>query len=168
MPGGLPGPRTNFENVPAPETGLIVRFDPDTGHWRDPLGRSWNAAVPFDLPDLDVFRIDAATLETTAEYAHVGTVLFGMAVNPASGVVYVSNTEARNEVRFEGPGCVGCHVLSRRVGAFGTQGEAALQGSPQLFKIPHLRNLYQKVGMFGAAPTDSRSGTRSCAPPPAT
>ena len=27
-----------------------------------------------------------------------------MAVNPASGKVYVANTEARNEVRFEGPG----------------------------------------------------------------
>ena len=29
-----------------------------------------------------------------------------MAVNPVSGKVYVSNTEARNEVRFEGPGVV--------------------------------------------------------------
>ena len=27
-----------------------------------------------------------------------------MAVNPVSGKVYVSNTEARNDVRFEGPG----------------------------------------------------------------
>ena len=27
-----------------------------------------------------------------------------MVVNPVSGKVYVSNTEARNEVRFEGPG----------------------------------------------------------------
>ena len=30
-----------------------------------------------------------------------------MAVNPVSGKVYVSNTEARNEVRFEGPGIFG-------------------------------------------------------------
>jgi len=37
-------------------------------------------------------------------YAHVGTILFNMAVNPVSGAVYVSNTEAFNEVRFEGPG----------------------------------------------------------------
>ena len=34
----------------------------------------------------------------------VGTVLFNMAVNPVNGHLYVSNTEARNEVRFEGPG----------------------------------------------------------------
>ena len=30
-----------------------------------------------------------------------------MAVNPVSGAVYVSNTESRNEVRFEGPGVFG-------------------------------------------------------------
>ena len=40
-------------------------------------------------------------------FASVGTVLFNMAVNPVSGQVYVSNTEAHNEVRFEGPGVFG-------------------------------------------------------------
>src|SRR5262249_58710281 len=40
----------------------------------------------------------------TASFAHVGTVLFNMVTNPVSGKVYVSNTDARNEVRFEGPG----------------------------------------------------------------
>src|SRR5213592_5117008 len=34
----------------------------------------------------------------------VGTILFNMVTNPVTGKVYVSNTEARNEVRFEGPG----------------------------------------------------------------
>jgi len=107
MPGGLPGPRTNVEGTPAPETGLIVRFDRGAGEWRDELGRDWSPAVPFELPDLDVFRLDAATLATTTTYAHVGTVLYGMAVNPVSGAVYVTNTEARNETRFEGPGIFG-------------------------------------------------------------
>jgi YVTN family beta-propeller protein len=105
MPGGLPGPTTNAEGVPAPETGLIVRFD--GAAWTDPLGRAWDAAVRFTLPDVDVFRIDAATLAPSAEYAHVGTVLYGMAVNPATGAVYVTNTEAQNHVRFEGPGVFG-------------------------------------------------------------
>ncbi len=107
MPGGLPAPRTNAAGVPGPETGLIVRFDRGAGSWLDGLGRVWDPALRFTLPDLDVFRLDAATLATTAEYAHVGTVLFGMAVNPVTGAVYVSNTEARNDVRFEGPGGFG-------------------------------------------------------------
>ncbi len=37
-------------------------------------------------------------------YRGVGTILFNMAVNPVNGKVYVSNTEAGNEERFEGPG----------------------------------------------------------------
>src|SRR5262249_46816657 len=40
----------------------------------------------------------------TASYAHVGTVLFNMVVHPTNGKVYVSNTDAQNQVRFEGPG----------------------------------------------------------------
>jgi hypothetical protein len=50
--------------------------------------------------------------------------------------------------------CASCHTLSPRNGFFGTDGQTAFQGGPQLFKIPHLRNLYQKVGMFAgdAAP----------------
>ena len=107
MPGGLPPPSTDALGEPAPETGLIVKFDPATGEWNDPLGRDWSAAVRFDLPDDDVFAIDADTLAQTAAFAHVGTTLFNMAVNPATGTLYVSNTEARNEVRFEGPGVFG-------------------------------------------------------------
>src|SRR6185436_17193660 len=109
MPGGLPAPNTNFAGAPGPETGLIVRFDEASGQWRDQLARNWNNAVGFSLPDMDVFEIDAdAPMPSeAASFAHVGTVLFNMAVNPVSGKVYVSNTEARNEVRFEGPGVFG-------------------------------------------------------------
>jgi hypothetical protein len=36
-------------------------------------------------------------------------------------------------------------------GFFGTDGKYTFAFQPQFFKIPHLRNLYQKVGMFGMA-----------------
>ncbi len=105
MPGGLPAPNTNFQLVAAPETGLIVRFDALAGMWTDELGRNWNPAVRFNLPDRDVFAIDANNLAAApTSFQSVGTVLFNMATNPVSGKVYVSNTEAVNEVRFEGPG----------------------------------------------------------------
>jgi DNA-binding beta-propeller fold protein YncE len=107
MPGGLPGPGTNYAGRRAPETGLIIKHDPLTDEWTDPLDRDWGAAVQFSLPDQDVFAIDAATLAQTAAFSRVGTVLFNMAVNPVSGVLYVSNTESPNEVRFEGPGMFG-------------------------------------------------------------
>jgi hypothetical protein len=40
-------------------------------------------------------------------------------------------------------------VLDTAAGLFGTQGRTENVGEPQEFKVPHLRNLYQKVGMFG-------------------
>ncbi|MGH2542800.1 MAG: YncE family protein [Ardenticatenaceae bacterium] len=107
MPGGNPGPSTNYAGEQAPEVGLIVRYNNETEIWEDELGRNWNNAVRFTLPDYDVFAIDAATLTETVSYAHVGTTLFNLAVNPATGRLYVSNTEMRNEVRFEGPGDFG-------------------------------------------------------------
>jgi len=54
--------------------------------------------------------------------------------------------------------CVGCHVLDptgnaqfgvAKPGFFGTDGQYSFRAEPQFVKIPHLRNVYQKVGMFG-------------------
>jgi YVTN family beta-propeller protein len=107
LPGGNPGPSTNFAGDPAPEVGLIVQFDEASGQWRDEDGRNWSNGIRFFLPDLDVFEIDASTLIESSSFAHVGTINFNMAVNPANGNVYVSNTDARNLTRFEGPGNFG-------------------------------------------------------------
>ena len=45
--------------------------------------------------------------------------------------------------------CNGCHVLDAPNGFFGTSGLSSFEGEPQHFKVPHLRNMYTKVGMFG-------------------
>jgi DNA-binding beta-propeller fold protein YncE len=106
VPGGLPAPNMNSEGTPGPEVGLIVKHNPSSGLWEDQLGRNWTNAVRFNLPDHDVFRIDALANPPaeSAAFAHVGTVLFNMLVNPSDDALYVSNTDARNDVRFEGPG----------------------------------------------------------------
>jgi len=103
IPGGLPWPNETADGSPMPEAGLIVRHDGEG--WKDELDRDWSDVVAFDLPDLDVFELDAAAAELrqVRSYATVGTILYAMGVNPANGKVYVANTEARNEVRFEGP-----------------------------------------------------------------
>lgn len=105
--GGLPNPRRDAAGELQPETGLIVRHNGQ--HWVDELGRTWDTKVRFALPDRDVFTIDATTtppqlLGGANVWSGVGTVLFNMAVNPVNGAVYVTNTEAFNEVRFEGAG----------------------------------------------------------------
>jgi hypothetical protein len=48
--------------------------------------------------------------------------------------------------------CNGCHELDPAEGEFGSSKNASFEGiTSQTFKIPHLRNMYTKVGMFGAA-----------------
>ncbi|MCE9575156.1 MAG: hypothetical protein K8W52_18535 [Deltaproteobacteria bacterium] len=108
--GGLPGPRTNLAGEAQPNAGLIVKFDGSA--WLDELGRSWNAFVNFTLPDKDVFVINASANPPvqTAAIAGVGTVLYNMAVNPVNGKVYVTNTEALNQNRFEGTGVNAGHT----------------------------------------------------------
>jgi len=45
--------------------------------------------------------------------------------------------------------CEGCHNLDPAKGFFGSGGEQSFEGEPQNAKVAHLRNLYNKVGMFG-------------------
>jgi hypothetical protein len=45
--------------------------------------------------------------------------------------------------------CEGCHVLRPELGFFGTDGQMSFEALPQTVKVPQLRNLYTKVGMFG-------------------
>ncbi len=105
-PGRRPQPWTNIDGTSSRETGMVVGFDQPSGQWRDELDRNWNNAVPFSIPDLDVFEIDANASVPTELGAipGVGTILFNMIVNPANGNLYVTNTDANNRVRFEGVG----------------------------------------------------------------
>ncbi len=50
--------------------------------------------------------------------------------------------------------CNGCHELNPALGHFGTSTAASFEDEEQIFKIPHLRNMYQKVGMFGMPQSD--------------
>jgi hypothetical protein len=57
--------------------------------------------------------------------------------------------------------CESCHRIDPGAnpsegpfaGFFGTDGRSAFEAEPQLLKVPQLRNMYQKVGMFGTATT---------------
>ena len=98
---GLPPPNETEQGEEGPVTGLILRWD--GAAWRDELDRDWTPRTRFRLPDLDVFEIDAAVSppRLVRSYPGVGTVLLNMAVHPTDGTVYVSNVEARNQIRFE-------------------------------------------------------------------
>ena len=140
--GGVPGADllvdTNGDGIPEPHatdvngnlqplTSLIVKFNGE--NWVDEQNRVWDHLVNFNLPDKDVFVIDAtanppAQIDGDAGvYSGVGTILYNMAVNPVSGKVYVSNTEALNQRRFTGPGGKGQtikgHFVESRITVLG-------------------------------------------------
>jgi len=102
-PGGNVGPnRSQVGNVRNPRTGLIVQFDGASGSWLDAAGRDWRDAVPFSLPDNDVFVIDATATppRESGAFQGVGTLNKSLAVNPVSGKLVVATIEAINTNRF--------------------------------------------------------------------
>jgi len=107
LPGGRTAPGVNKDGVSQPWTSMIVKFNPETNQWIDSKGRNFSNGIRFNLPDRDVFVVDAETLEEQTSYSHVGTTLFNIAVNPKNGNLVVTNTESNNATRFEGPGIAG-------------------------------------------------------------
>jgi YVTN family beta-propeller protein len=100
-----PNPPMNPALPAAPAVGLIVKWM-GGGDWRDETGSmNWNAppvSIPYTLPDQDVAELDAnAAFPIPRYFAGVGTLNFNLNVNPVSGLIYVSNTEAFNLTRFE-------------------------------------------------------------------
>jgi len=108
------------DGVVAPNTGLIIKKR--DGRWVDEADTDWSSEVKFDLPDYDVFEIDASAElpSLRRQVSGVGTSLFNMSLNPVRPELYVSNTEALNHVRFEGPGhsatTVRGHIVETRIG----------------------------------------------------
>ena len=118
--GKKAAPVANVDGVVAPNTGLIIKKC--DGRWVDEADTDWSSEVKFDLPDYDVFEIDASAElpSLRRQVSGVGTSLFNMALNPVRPELYVSNTEALNHVRFEGPGhsatTVRGHIVETRIG----------------------------------------------------
>src|SRR5262245_46449327 len=63
-----------------------------------------------------------------------------------------ANTDAAGD-------CKTCHSLDPAQGFFASGGKQSEEGETQNFKIPHLRNAYTKIGMFGE-PGDAAHGAQ--------
>ena len=119
----LSGNRTtiiSLSNAPAqspatnnpPKVSLIV----------DATDPTWNPSlIKFTMPDNDVAEIDVATMTTNRYFTRVGAVNLAIAVQPASGALYVANTDARNLVHFE-PNLKSFFVTNRVSRVDGTSG----------------------------------------------
>ncbi len=97
-----------------PKVGLIVRWDSLLGQWRDEDDQDWTHCLPMRLPDEDLFIIDSSNLAVTS-VSGIGTSLFEVSVQPASDLIYVPNTNARNFVRFEHELGLTGHLVDNRL-----------------------------------------------------
>jgi len=97
----------------APVTGLIVKWNGT--NWVDERndGR-WTQFLPYTLADNDVVTIDAASQSPviSTNIRGVGTLIGNAVFDNSGNRLFVVNTEARNEVRFE-PNVKGRFVSTR-------------------------------------------------------
>ncbi|PYS52189.1 MAG: hypothetical protein DMF68_02280 [Acidobacteria bacterium] len=113
--GGLPAPSPAMSTTlpRAPDTSLIVKRS--GANWVDERGDGrWTQFIPYTLADVDVVAIDASGTApvVSREVRGVGTLVGNSALDAASNRLYVVNTEAHNEVRFE-PNVRGRFVSTR-------------------------------------------------------
>jgi len=131
---GKPGPVQSSDGFTQPDTGLIVKFDglnwhDATNSANDANNTPYNSLVKFSLPDYDVFAFSATeSPEVIDKFSGVGTTLFNMATHPLNDTIYVTNTDANNLTRFEGPGTSGSTVK----GNIGASRITVLKGSDVL------------------------------------
>jgi YVTN family beta-propeller protein len=145
-------PNVSFNN-------FIVAFQALLGAQNAPTIQQMQQFTNFQLqvvlPPNPVRALDNSL--TTAQQAGKN---FFAGNQPVDGINLGPITGLLGQLNFT---CNGCHVLNPALGQFGTGTNASFEGIDQIFKIPHLRNMYDKVGMFGMAPThffhDSTDGT---------
>jgi YVTN family beta-propeller protein len=102
--GGLPkpSPKMSKKLPPAPSVGLIVKWD--GAQWADQRGNAkWGQFIPYTLADVDLVVVDAArpVPQIQTEVRGIGTAVGNAVPDPEGNRLYVINTEAHNEIRFE-------------------------------------------------------------------
>src|SRR5262249_31512840 len=130
----------SFDNFSVAFTGLI-------GAAAEPAKADMQRFTDFQLqvalPPTPVRALDNSL--SSAQTA--GKNFFG-GTRPADGInISIPGLTSGTQTAFT---CAGCHELDPAEGEFGTSKNGSFEGIiAQMFKIPHLRNMYTKVGMFG-------------------
>ncbi len=103
---------TNTSLPPPPQVSLIV----------DATDPTWRKLIKYTMPDNDVAEIDTATLAVSRYFPRVGTSNLALAVQPTTGDIFVTNTDARNLVHFESN--LRAHFIDNRITRISASGGA--------------------------------------------
>jgi hypothetical protein len=155
----------------------VVTQQPNGGMY-DELNafKSFNVAFPglvganAQLSDSDMTSYANFTLQITYPPNPIHNLDDSLTSDQQSGANFFSQTviQLLPPAIIEKPvdtfhNCIGCHDLDRNAnkgstahpGFFGTDGRISYDAEAQLLKVPHLRNMYQKLGMY-TSKTDRR------------
>lgn len=169
-----------FHPLKGPMTTQSLRGLANAGpmHWRgDRTGQSAEAGVSLEhaaFTDFNVAFPELLGSDTLLSEADMSAFAdFALEIhyppNPIRALdnsLTASEAEGRRiyleeETTGEQFTCNECHTLDPLQGHFGTSGQSSVEGDDisQEFKVPHLRNAYQKVGKFGNSGRFSSSDT---------
>jgi hypothetical protein len=167
----------------------IVSAQPNTGLFDEVRAfTSFNVAFPglvgndAQLSDSDMLDFAHFILQVSYPPNPVRNLDNSLTAEQAAGRAFFFNhttlpdgtTQELPSDRFHN--CNGCHTLdptanagvSAHPGFFGTDGKLSFELETQIFKVPHLRNMYTKIGMFGSSPDTLQPGTLILQQGPAT
>lgn len=160
----------NFHPLKGPMTTQSLRGLANSGpmHWRgDRTGQSAETSVSLEHTAFTDFNIAFSELlgrDDLLSQADMSAFAdFALEINyPPNPIRSLDNSLSASQaegrrIYFENATtgeqftCNECHTLDPLQGHFGTSGQSSIEGDDisQEFKVPHLRNMYQKVGKFG-------------------
>jgi len=164
-----------------PQGNPVISSQPNGGIFDEfNAFRSFNVAFPglvgndAELSDTDMTAFTSFILNVTYPPNPLRNLDDSLTPEQQAGQAFFFNalpdgSEAPSD-RFHN--CNGCHTLDRNgnagatkhPGFFGTSGRLSFENETQIFKVPHLRNAYQKLGMYASSP-DSVHAIGSLVPP---
>ena len=163
----------------------VVSAQPNAGIF-DELNafKSFDVAFPrlvgnaTQLSDADMTDFANFALQLTYPPNPIRNLDDSLTPTQQAGQAFYFNSEAGQELpsdRFHN--CNGCHTLDRNgnagssahPGFFGSSGRLSFENESQIFEVPHLRNTYQKVGMYASSLAQTHSAASVFPPlnPPA-
>jgi DNA-binding beta-propeller fold protein YncE len=170
------GTEPNFHPLKGPMTTQSLRGMAKHGsmHWRgdrtggnDPGGDPFDEDAAFKKFNVAFPGLIGRDSELTEDEMQAFTDFILTVTYPPNPIRRLDNTLNANQQEgsniYFGPltdvlfNCNGCHTLDPSAGFFGSEGHSTFEGETQMFKVPHLRNAYAKVGMFGR-PSDAPRG----------
>jgi hypothetical protein len=175
--GGTDATRLNIVPSAQPNTGT---FDEDAAF------KKFNVAFPgligsaAELSDADMQAYTDFILQVTYPPNPIRNLDNSLTPDQQVGhdFFFATTSDGKELVSDSFHNCNGCHTLDpagnaqfgvAKPGFFGSDGRYSFEAETQFFKVPHLRNLYQKVGMFGMDATfdpNDESGIAFSLPPP--